>query len=193
MLLVDHLPMIWIEGPRCAFFSYRMFYGVPLFIDAEIKTFTMTTIRIALSLSVLLLQVGCGSESGIPTAPVSGIVTREGKPLPGVEVFFSTDKFEGYGKTNESGRYELVNGAAIGTNKVFMKKFNPGGSGAGGVDLSIPGMDAGQMEAMQAAQKMGNGKAADPSEIPPEYNDPRTTKLTFPVPDGGSQSADFRL
>ena len=92
-----------LKHPRCAFFFLpNVFYDVPFFIDAEIKTFTMSTIRIALSLLVVL-QVGCGSESGIPTAPVSGIVTREGKPLPGVEVFFSTDKFEGYGKTNESG------------------------------------------------------------------------------------------
>jgi hypothetical protein len=122
---------------------------------------------------------------------VSGVVTKEGKPLAGVEVFFTTDKFEGYGKTNDSGRYELINGAAVGTNKVFMKKFSP--TGGAGIDMSIPGMDQGQLDAMQAAQSKSNGKGADPSEIPPEYNDPRTTKLSFPVPEGGTESADFRL
>lgn len=142
----------------------------------------------------ILLLSGCGSGDGIKTADVAGTITMDGKPLAGVEVFFSTDKFEGYGKTDENGKYRLINGAAVGANKIFMKKFDVGGGGLPGMDTSIPGMDEKQMAAMQAAQSSRGGKSkSNASMIPPEYSDPKTTKLTFPVPDGGSESADFRL
>jgi hypothetical protein len=88
----------------------------------------------------------------------------------------------------------VINGAAAGANKIFMKKFDFGGGGLPGMDSSIRGMDEKQMAAMQAAQSNRGGKSkSSASMIPPEYSDPKTTKLTFPVPDGGSESADFRL
>jgi len=154
----------------------------------------MANHRLSIGL-LLLVSLGCGgSDNSVLTADVAGTVTKDGKPLAGVEVFFSTEKFEGYGKTDDSGKYRLINGAAIGTNKIFMKKFNPGGGAAGtSVDLSIPGMDAGQADAMMAAQGAKQGGKVDPSMIPAEYNSPATTKLTFPVPEGGTESADFRL
>ncbi len=141
----------------------------------------------------LLVSIGCGGgDNSVPTADVAGTVTKDGKPMAGVEVFFSTDKFEGYGKTDENGKYRLINGAAVGTNKIFMKKFN-GGVPIKGMDTSIPGMDEKQAAAMMAAQSAKDGGKEDPSMIPKEYSDPATTKLTFPVPEGGSESADFRL
>lgn len=142
---------------------------------------------------VLLVSLGCGgADNTVPTADVAGTVTKDGKPLAGVEVFFSTEKFEGYGKTDENGKYRLINGAAVGTNKIFMKKFN-GGPPVKGFDSSIPGMGEGQAAALMAAQSASKGGKADPSMIPPEYKDAATTKLTFPVPEGGTESADFRL
>ncbi len=144
---------------------------------------------------LILASIGCsGSDNSVPTADVAGIVTKDGKPLAGVEVFFSTENFEGYGKTDQNGKYRLINGAAVGTNKIFMKKFNAGPGVAGkGIDMSIPGMDEKQAAAMMAAESAKQGGKADPSMIPPEYSDPKTTKLSFPVPEGGTESADFRL
>jgi len=140
-----------------------------------------------------MLSVGCGGENGVKTADVAGTVTKDGLPLAGVEVFFASATFEGYGKTDPAGKYRLINGAAVGTNKVYMKKFS-GGVTAAGMDTSIPGMDEKQAAAMMAAQAVaGGGAASSASEIPPEYNHPETTKLTFPVPDGGTETADFKL
>ena len=141
----------------------------------------------------LLLSVGCGGGDGVKTADVAGTITKDGLPLAGVEVFFSSEKFEGYGKTDAAGKYRLINGAAVGTNKIYMKKF-AGGVSAAGMDTSIPGMDEKQAEAMMAAQAAkGGGATASASEIPPEYSSAATTKLTFPVPDGGTETADFKL
>jgi len=141
----------------------------------------------------MLLGVGCGGGNGVGTADVAGTVTKDGLPLAAVEVFFSSEKFEGYGKTDAAGKYRLINGAAVGINKIYMKKFS-GGVTAAGMDTSIPGMDEKQAEAMMAAQAAtGDGAAGSASEIPPEYNSAETTKLTFPVPDGGTETADFKL
>lgn len=141
----------------------------------------------------VVLSMGCGGGDGVKTADVAGTVTKDDLPLAGVEVFFASSKFEGYGKTDSAGKYRLINGAAVGANKIYMKKFS-GGVTAAGMDTSIPGMDEKQADAMMAAQAAkGDGAAGSASEIPPEYNSPETTKLTFPVPDGGTETADFKL
>lgn len=142
-----------------------------------------------------LLLLGCGRSDGVTGVNVSGTITMDGKPLDGVEVYFINENFEGYGKTNSEGKYQLVNGAAVGNNKVYLKRFNI--AGGGGVDLSVPGMDAGQAAAMAEAQEQSQKKTGDKkkssSMIPPEYSNPNTTKLKFSVPDGGTSAADFRI
>lgn len=152
----------------------------------------MSRVGMGLVLLLVMVAVGCGgSGSGAKAVDVSGTISLNGEPLEGVEVYFSGEKFEGYGKTDEDGKYRLVNGAAIGPNKVYLKKFKT--EGATGIDTSIPGMDAGQVAAMMAAQSPGGQGKDSGSLIPPEYSDPNTTKLSFPVPDGGTSSADFRI
>lgn len=143
---------------------------------------------IALFLTIVVF--GC-SKGGVKSVDVAGTISLDGKPLEGVEVFFSTDKFEGFGKTDAAGKYRLVNGAAVGTNKVYLKKVDT--AGVKGIDQSIPGMDDGQAAAMAAAQSGAPGTGKSASIIPAEYSDVKTTKLTFPVPEGGSESADFRI
>jgi hypothetical protein len=138
-----------------------------------------------------LFLSGCGGAGSPKAVDVSGVISLDDKPLEGVEVYFATDKFEGYGKTDEDGKYRLVNGAAAGPNKVYLKKFNT--DVATGIDTSIPGMDEGQVAAMLAAQSQGPQAKNTASLIPTEYSDPKTTKLSFPVPDGGTSSADFRI
>ncbi|HEY0980998.1 MULTISPECIES: hypothetical protein [unclassified Schlesneria] len=136
--------------------------------------------------------VGCGSKGGVKSVDVSGTVTLDGEPLQGADVYFSSGTYGGYGTTDSEGKYRLVNGAAVGDNKISFKKFDT--SNAKGIDTSIPGMDEGQVAAMMEARaKSQGGKGAKGSLIPPEMSDPKTTKLTYQVPEGGTDSADFRL
>ena len=143
---------------------------------------------------IVLLSVGlpgCGEgPEGPDMAPVSGIITLDGKPLPDAEVVFVGETFEGYGRTNEEGHYSLVRGAPIGNCKVYVMKKAASGT-PGSIDMSIEGMDEEQMRAMSASGA-GPSTAAKPL-LPPEYSDPKLTRLTIEVPLGGTESADFNL
>ena len=138
-------------------------------------------------LSVLVL-CGCGGTDGPPMADVSGTITLSGKPLAGAEVHFLSGDFEGYGRTNAEGRYSLVRGAPVGTCSVYITKTPDGMSGEG-VDTSIDGMDKGQVEAMAVGAAGGEVKPV----LPPEFSDPDQSKLSFDVPAGGVDDADFKL
>lgn len=146
-----------------------------------------------ITLMLAICVSGCGgSKGGVKSVDVSGTITLDDEPLEGVEVSFSSGKFGGYGTTNAEGKYRLVSGAAVGENKVALKKFDT--SMAQGIDTSIEGMDEGQMAAMMEAQsKSKGGPGMKGSMIPPEFTDLKTTKLKFDVPEGGTSSADFRL
>jgi len=68
---------------------------------------------------VLLMLVGCGSKSDI--APVTGVVTVDGKPVAGAQVLFtSPNRRPAAGETDAKGRYvlsthETGDGAAVGS------------------------------------------------------------------------------
>lgn len=139
-----------------------------------------------------MFLLGCGGEpSGPEMAEVSGMVTLDGKPLAGAEIFFVSKGFEGYGRIKDDGRYSLVRGAPVGSCKVYITKDRaPEGPGAGRViDMSIPGMDEEQVKAMNQSSVGGNVKPL----LPPEYSDPKSSKLSFDVPAGGTTTADFKL
>ena len=155
--------------------------------------------RVLLAFTLTLAGVVCGCGSGGPgprTASVSGIVTLEGKPLAGAEVHFVGEKFSGYGVTNSEGKYSLVQGAVPGTNKVRISKIEGGKN----LDPAVA-EDVEQLRMAAAALKddpTRSGSKTDAADIPheivpSEYSDPQKSKLTFPVPAGGTTSADFRL
>jgi hypothetical protein len=90
----------------------------------------MTRLRslpLAALLVVGLAAAGCGpSRSGVPPlAPVTGTVTRDGKPLAGVGVVFTSESgHSSFGKTDPEGRYQLgfvrgLKGAVIGPSRVW--------------------------------------------------------------------------
>jgi hypothetical protein len=142
----------------------------------------------------LLISAGCGGgggESGPKTANVSGVIYLDGKPLPDALVTFSTKEFAGSGRTNSEGRYELAQGAVPGENKVVVSKWE----GGEGLELNPEeGMDEGQFEAMADPGGTGKNVNAGPKQLIPEhYSNVETTDLTYNVPEGGSESADFRL
>ena len=151
-------------------------------------------VTVALMFSVTFS--GCGGGEGRPkTARVSGTVTLQGKPLEGATVHFIGEKFAGSGKTNAEGRYELVQGAVPGKNKIYISKRPLPAN----VNLDPEaGVDLGQLDASVAATESdpsGNAaKAQGPKEeVPEEFSNPQKSTLTLDVPAGGTTTADFRL
>lgn len=146
-------------------------------------------------LALVCLVLGCASEAPtkgtVKKAPVSGTVTMGGQPLEGADVYFYTDKFTGFGKTDAQGKFRLAQGAAIGSNKVFISKLE-GGSSATPVasDPVLALNDPGQVE---AAAQSGNLTNQPKELVPPEFSDQMRTKLKFDVVEGGAKDADFNL
>lgn len=149
-----------------------------------------------ISLFLCLASLGCGGKaaptSSIKKAPISGKVTLKGKPLADAEVYFFTEKFTGFAKTNADGQYILAQGAAIGQNKVFFSKMEGGSTQASGKDPVMELNDPGQADAANLAAS-GMGKKLQKQLIPPEFSNEKTTKLTFDVIEGGAKDADFNL
>jgi hypothetical protein len=144
----------------------------------------------------MLFVFGCGGKPELPKgtvkkAPVSGTVMG-GKPLADAEVFFFTDKFTGYGKTNADGKYLLAQGAAIGPNKVYISKMEGGSAAKPPNDPTLALDDPAQTEI--ANQSLTGTKKKGPKQlIPAEYSDEKTTKLNVDVPEKGVKDADFNL
>jgi hypothetical protein len=142
------------------------------------------------------LLAGCGGGAELPKgtvkkAPVSGTVTLKGTPLADAEVYFYTEKFTGFGKTDEDGKFSLAQGAAVGTNKVYISKLEGGAVAASTTDPTLALDDPTQTEI--ASQSQAANKRQPKQLVPPEFSSQATTKLTFDVPDGGEKAADFNL
>ena len=127
----------------------------------------------------LVLGLGCGSGK---FAPVSGTVTMNGKPLAGALVIFSPIAKEGSidagpgssGKTNDKGEYTLTSdtgrtGALVGKHRVSVSLMNPG---------------TGESDDRRRPGQLVN-------QVPVRYNG--KTELTYEVPAGGTDKADFAL
>lgn len=140
-------------------------------------------------LGLLILPVlGCSDGGDVNTVDVSGTVTIDGKLVEGVEVNFMGEKHAGYGKTDAQGRFQLIQGAVSGRNKVYFSKIT------GNTDIVISeeeGMDEEQLRLM--AESGGRAPDLPKQLIPPEYSDPESTKLFFDVPAGGTSNAHFKL
>jgi hypothetical protein len=126
---------------------------------------------------VVLLAVILGCGTGTPkTVPVSGKVTLDTQPLANADVsFFPTNvekgkmAVEASGKTDAEGNYSL--------------KLNKGGT---------PGVPPGNYKVRVSVFDRGEGTRPPRGQlILPKYN--RETTLTFEVPAGGTQSANFDL
>ena len=136
----------------------------------------------------LLLLAGCGDgDTGPATVPVSGTLTLNGTPVEGAEVTFVHEEFAAFATTDSEGRYELVPGAVVGENKVVVSKWEGGPEMGGGEEDD--GIDAEQMRMMAET-----GGAGMPKQLmPEEHSREATTGLSFEVPEGGSDAADFDL
>ena len=148
-----------------------------------------------LAASVLMTfgLVGCGTETTAPqTVIVSGKIFLDGKPLADADIKFIERDFTSTGRTNSEGYYELVMGAAPGDNKIVISKWK-----GGKYEINPEaGMDEGQFLAMQDPAMLGMTKKSTEAPqqlIPPRFSDPLKTEILYQVPEGGTESADFRI
>lgn len=167
---------------------------------------------------VLLLLLGlmfCFS-GGNADAPVevAGIVYLDGKPLPNAEVFFVEDA-EGalqadgspqrtHGRTDETGRYELILGVMPGSYRVVVRALVGGDQQAMVPGLGSDGVDIAQLEAAASAVEISERTAnygyrnrrtgiATPKPLPPVYSSAEQTVLRIGVPKNGTETADLQL
>lgn len=147
-----------------------------------IKALFTTMLAAGLSLTIS----GCG-KGEFPLAPVSGKVTMNGDPLPNATVTFLPQLKPGekdtksgpqsFGKTDSEGRFTLETvsdgsaGAVIGQHKVRITLNS--------------------FEQQQDDDDSGGSMKGKKNPIPEKYNS--KTELTFTVPEGGSEKANFDL
>jgi hypothetical protein len=136
-------------------------------------------------LGVLLIVVaGCGPRAP-KVAQVSGRVMLDGKPLPKASVTFAPMATKdnqnpgptAQGITDQEGRYQLsvdvaTPGAVVGTCRIYISTRLS--------DPAIDDRDAG-----------GPIRSLPRDKVPPRYN--TSTELTFDVPAGGTDKANFDL
>ncbi len=131
--------------------------------------------------------MGCG-EAQVRTEPVAGSVTIKGQPAKNVEIYFVHPKLVAMGKTDETGKFQLVQGAVAGENKVYFKEV------AAGAASKFAGQEGVDDYQAQMAAGSGASKPVTPkSQLPPEYTNAVEPKLNFVVPGGGTTTADFKL
>ena len=141
----------------------------------------MIRMWLALGFAICLLS-GCQSQP-YGVAPVSGTVTLDGKPLPKASVTFvpmATKENQNpgptaQGMTDAQGRFQLsvdpeTPGAVVGTSRIYITTL-----------LSDPADD----------RDAGGPVARLRDRVPSRYN--QNTELTFDVPPGGADQANFAL
>jgi hypothetical protein len=149
----------------------------------------MRTCRIILLAFCLLAPAGC-NKGGPEVVPVSGVVYVDGKPQPGLHVVFqplgSKENPEpgrgSHGITDASGKFTLEYdgtkpGAVVGKHRVAIATVLEG-------------------EGQNYSEETGSPDGVVPMPgkremIPIQYND--QTTLSFDVPSGGTDQAEFRL
>jgi hypothetical protein len=135
---------------------------------------------LAVIVCAALITIGCGDSREYGLAPVSGIVTLDGKPIDKARVSFqpqgsTTNPGPGsYAFCDASGHFELKTirdepGAVVGPHAVRITSPRPPGNSASDSDTGPAFKDP----------------------IPTKYN--YQTELTFTVPQGGTTEANFEL
>jgi hypothetical protein len=132
--------------------------------------------RVCALLLAAVWLAGCGG--GRATAPVSGKVTKNGKPFPSVSLTFQPigGGMASTGLTDANGRYTLKflysedEGAIVATHRVIIRSSRKSNTEDTSSDRADP-------------------SARDP--IPRRYND--ASELTIEVPADGTDSADFDI
>jgi len=127
------------------------------------------------SVLVLCITVGCQKAKRYPLAPVSGVVTLDGRPLTNAKVTFRPRRGpSSSGVTDGRGRFQLTTfrddpGAVVGEHRVAI--YSPTVKKSSASDVDPP--------------------RSSKQKVPLRYND--MTELTFEVRADGSDQANFEL
>jgi len=145
------------------------------------------TIALLLPLSLLVSCCGCGSD-GAKLVPVAGVVTLDGKPMPGIQVTFDQPELGAnenrayVGVTDSAGRYTL---SAAGEKNAGVPPSEYR------VSLTTVASDSNSPPPKTKSTSIFGGEPSPPPErVPPAY---RGGKLKFTVPEQGTEMADFAL
>jgi hypothetical protein len=158
--------------------------------------FAVRTLVVTSVLALLGSSSGCNKNDRPAMAPVSGVVTYQGRPLEGATVVFRNDKSPqfGIGKTDKEGRYRLTtyenfDGATLGEHQVSVSKqqANPELAGA---NVEKPSAAYGQ--GMMAAASGDTSKIAK-DELPAKFGNPATSGLRATVKQGEKNEFNFQL
>ena len=143
----------------------------------------------------LVVACGCGdsSEPPVPLYPVSGKVTRKGKPVVDADVTFfnETANRSAFGRTGEDGEFQMTtftanDGAVEGPSVVTVTKM----------ELSAAPTTVAPLEST-AYIPPGANQSTDPvkpkSSLPEKYGSPTTSGLTADVKPEGPNRFEFDL
>lgn len=160
----------------------------------------------AAAAAALLLCVGCGggSEGRLPTSPVTGTVSVDGKPIAGAAITFHPVEEEGtrpaFATTNDDGEFSLTtyddgDGAVPGEYEISItkKSLKPEVKVE---QLTPSGPDNPGGGDMYAKMMVGNRResaAKDSGTIPGKYQDPKTSGLKRTVEPSGGNEFNFNL
>lgn len=158
---------------------------------------------------LLAFLVGCGG-SGVPvpdTAPVTGTVTYQGKPMPGAVVLFRKgegDLKEGgtaMGETDASGAFTLrtfvgpkteAEGAVPGTYKVAISKMVPP-DGISEADYKAKVDEANKIAETGVILEPDQEPPARVELLPPKYSNLAETELSAEIKEGQENRVEFPL
>jgi hypothetical protein len=150
--------------------------------------------RLLAMAAALCLAAGCGgTKSGM--APVSGQVKLDGQPLEGAQIMFTPSapqsgskdaSTQSAGVTDKDGKFSLISfdageGALVGKHTVSISKSTGTTADGKAIDPNLASV----------AADMASSAVAAAGLVPAKYN--QNTILTFDVPAGGTDKADFDL
>ena len=148
--------------------------------------------RIGWLLSAALVGILIGAGCGGRTIKVEGLVTLDGKPLPGATVTFVPTGGEGRQAssfTEKDGSFRLStyktgDGALPGEYKVTVAYFPPEAE-EGAISGNASPEDVMAFMAKKEVAGKSKKKKSQPVVVPPRYGDPGQTPFTYRVPPDG--------
>ena len=152
------------------------------------------------------ILAGCSNDAAV--VPVSGTITLDGAPLPGVLVVFMPQAVEGNiapgpyseGTTDANGKYTLMTrhkkpGACIGTHSVSFQYGDIDEEAAADAETDAQeakGEGGAAVDAEAAGEKESKKQLKGRKRIPKRYGEDNST-VTIVIETGGTDSADFPL
>lgn len=143
------------------------------------------------SLGLMIISlVGCGGGAGIVVVPVSGKLTRQGKPVEKALVTFMTTASprSAVGTTNANGEFKLTtintdDGAMPGEHVITISKMPEPGANSAALPQT-PEDYAKYMSQQPGGSRQPPGKSAADKSIPEKYGSPSTSGLKRTVVKG---------